>query len=241
MTSSRLQQNLYDGTALNKIKKGYKSLREFTINKSYSNKFSIIKKPMQPYYNQHQGLHVPLRQGDAPELNHEIAEIDNKLDHGFYKLIYIWNWVCVIILSLIGIAVLIMGLRVLDKWRYLTGPQLVLIGVGISILFQHIAVILALRKRKYGWALTALIIMSIITVLYIYDEIAMYNQYQADIVKPYNPNEKDTYDSMLMWDRFFLKVVGVAIGIHVLINLPSTFLVCRNLKKRSSFELQLSL
>ena len=175
------------------------------------------------------------------ELKQEIAEIDKKFDSGCYKLIYIWNWICVIILSIIGIASLIMGLPLLGRWKYLTGPQLVFIGVCIMILFQHIAEIVALTKKKFGWALTTMIIMSVMTVVYIYAEIITYNQYIVDIAKPYRSFEKDTYDSMVNGDRLFLTVIGVAIGIHVLINLPSSFLICRNLKKKSSLELQLSL
>ena len=117
----------------------------------------------------------------------------------------------------------------------------VLIVVCISILFQHIAEIIALAKKSFTWAMTAFVIMSIVAVLYIYSIIAQYNQYLVDVASYYNPYEKDTYDSMIYWDQFFLKVVGFTIVIHFLINLPSAFLVVKNLKKRSSLQLQLSL
>ena len=175
------------------------------------------------------------------DLKQQIAEIEKTLDGGCYKLVYIWNWIWIIFTSTIVVAVFFMALSLLDRWQSITSSQLLAICVPTFVLFQHIAGVNALKKKKFGWALTALIFIIIVGVVYVYNMIAIHNKYAIDLTKAYNMNEKDTYDATLDFDRLAMQLLGSGIVFQFLINLPSSFFVAKNLKKRSSLQLQLLL
>ena len=179
--------------------------------------------------------------GDQEDPAQQIIAIDQKLSSGWYHRAFCWMWLCLILTSLTLLPAFFNIVESLSG-QFIFSDVLLFILSLCCICMQFVAEITALVRKSLAWAIIAIVFFVVAFGAYIAIEITAYNDYIDAIAGSQFPSEDQTYDGLyITFKHIFVVFVGILLGLQLLVHIPFSVLIYKNLKKRATLKLKMSL